>query len=244
MLDCAVLKEPSMLMRYAVIVAACGLLCVHTSQSQDFLYSVSVKGNFTVSSRLFYNVDASDEFLRSQYFALDDVFGVGFDVRRRIEDTWIQIGLSAEYLSKRQSYFSSLARVPVEDGYWSVPVELSGYFIIPFSSSTVRLYIGGGTGLYLGERRYSYAGERASIVSSKAGLGIHVVTGIEYALAEWFALRSEVKFRDLQFESSHVFTKSSVVYQGRTIQLPDQTPRRSRINADGMLIDAGIVIRF
>ncbi len=104
--------------------------------------------------------------------------------------------------------------------------------------------MGCGSGVYFGQRHYSIAGERASIVNTKTGAGIHVVTGIEYSLAGWFAIRSEVKFRDLQFESSHMFTKSSVDYQGRTIQLPDQTPRRSRINVDGMLLDAGIVIRF
>jgi hypothetical protein len=231
-------------LRYAVVCVVVAAAFAPVARSQEASYSVSAKGNLTLSSRLFYNIGAPDEFLRNQYVALDGVFGVGIDVRRMIEDTWLQIGVSAEYLSKTDRYSRRLSSVlvPVEDGYWAVPIEVSGYFIIPFSSSTVHLYIGGGAGMYLGERRYSVAEERASIVNTKKGLGIHIVTGVEYVLGEWFALRSEIKFRDLQFESSHMFARSSVDYQGSTIQLPDQSPARSRVNVDGMVVDIGIVL--
>lgn len=230
---------------YHIILVALAMVSFQAAHAQEPLYSVSLKGNYTISSRLFYNIEASDEFLRRQYLAIDNIFGVGVDVRRLIEETWLQVGISVEYLRKKETGVIriSSARVPVEDGFWTVPVEMSGYFIIPFSSATFRLYIGGGGGLYFGERRYAIAEERASIVDTKKGMGIHVVTGVEYAITEWFAIRSEVKFRDLQFESTHLFTKSSVSYNGTIVTL-DQTPSRSRINVDGMLIDAGIVLRF
>lgn len=216
-----------------------------SAQSQETAYSVSVNGNFTISSRLFYNIDARDEFSRGQYISLEDIFGFGMDVRRTIDDTRIVIGISAEYLSTHEANSVRYAntRIPIEDGYWTVPVELSSYFIIPFSSDVARLYIGGGLGVYFGERQYAVAEERADIVDSQMGIGIHVVTGFEYSLSRWLALKSEIKFRDLQFESTHAFSKSSTVYNGVIVPL-QQEPSRSRVNVDGMLIDAGVVIRF
>lgn len=230
--------------RYVLVFLLIGVLSL-PALSQEKLYSISAAGSFTSSSRLFYNIEATDEFARSQYIAFRDIFGFGFDVRRIIEDTRLQVGISAEYLSTQEKHFQqdSLMLVPVENGYWIVPIELSGYFTIPFSSSTIRLYIGGGGGVYFGEGRYSKAEERASIVDTKNGFGIHVVTGVEYALAEWFALRGELKFRDLQFESTHTFTKSFVNYRGRPVRL-DQTPSPSRVNVDGMVFHAGIVVRW
>lgn len=220
-----------------------GIVC--PALSQEKAYSISIKGSFTISSRLFYNIDARDEISRGQYINLDDIFGFGVDVRKTIKDTRLEVGIALEYLSARESGFVRVSntRVPIEDGYWTVPVELSGYFVIPFSTETVRMYIGGGGGVYFGERRYTIADERADIVDSKMGIGIHVVTGFEYSLKEWVALRSEIKFRDLQFESTHAFSKSSTMYNGVTVALK-QEPTRSRINVDGMLIDVGIVIRF
>lgn len=221
------------------------LFLAPTLWSQEKMYSAAVKGNLTTSSRLFYNVDAGDEFARSQFVEVNNIFGFGVDIRRTIEDTRLQIGLSVEYLSGTESgsRWVGSTRVPIEDGFWTVPVELSGYFIIPFSSETFKLYIGGGAGVYVGKRTYSIGNEKADVVDSKNGAGIHIATGLEYSFAPWLSIRSEVKFRDLQFESSYAFSKSSTTYQGVTVQL-NRDPSRARINVDGMLIDAGVVVRF
>lgn len=222
------------------------LLCAPSELfPQTDLYSLTARGSFTTSSKLFYNIESPSEFLRNQYFALDDVFGVGFDVRRSFAQSRLQVGLSVEYLSARETFSAAVpsGTVPAVNGYWAVPIEVSGYFLIPFSTADLRFYIGGGIGVYLGERRYSIADESAAIVSTKPGAGIHVATGVEYSLREWLSLRSEVKFRDLQFESTHRFDKSYVVYNGMVVAL-DQTPTRSRVNIDGMMLDVGIVFKF
>ncbi len=217
----------------------------NTTKAQESLYSLGVTGSYTNSSRLYNKPDASDEISRNQYLSLDGIFGVGFDVRRTFSESRIEIGLAVEYLRKIENFSSRYGAlsIPSQTGYWTLPIELSGYFIIPFSTVDLRLYIGGGAGVYIGQRTYSIAGQSAETISSKPGFGIHVVTGMEYNILPWFGIRSEVKFRDLQFESTHQFTSPSVVYQGVTVPL-SQAPARSRVNVDGMLLDAGIVVRF
>jgi len=236
---------PTIKLRRVAVFAMFFLLIPSGLFAQTDFYSLSVRGSFTTSSKLFFNIGEPSEFLRNQYFALDDVLGIGFDVRRSFAESRLQVGISVEYLGTRETFAAvvSSGTVPVVNGYWAVPIELSGYFLIPFSTADLRLYIGGGLGIYLGERRHSVAGETAAIISSTPGAGIHVTTGLEYSLTKWFALRSEVKFRDLQFESTHRFDKDFVVYNGRTVVL-DKTPSRSRVNVDGMTLDAGIVVRF
>jgi len=230
--------------RWVAILLATVLL-VPSLRSQQKVYSIAVKGNLTTSSRLYHAVDAPDEFVRSQYIEVNDIWGYGIDIRRTIEDTRLQIGLSVEYLSGTESASQMVGStsVPVEDGFWTVPVELSGYFIIPFSSEIFKLYIGGGGGVYVGKRTYSKGNEQADVVDSRNGFGIHIATGLEYSFASWLSVRSEVKFRDLQFESTKAFSRSSTTYRGVTVPL-DQTPSRARINVDGMLVDAGLVVRF
>jgi hypothetical protein len=207
--------------------------------SVENLPSVSLKASLTTSSRLFYDIDTRDELGRTPYVELYDIFGIGIDVRQSIDDTRMQIGLSVEYLTTREGRVARIgsSRIPVEDGFWVVPVELTGYFVIPFSSDTYRLYIGGGAGMYIGERIYSVAGERGDVVDSRHGFGIHVVTGFEYSPVTWFAVRSELKFRDLQFDSATRFSGSAVPYVGAG-------PIRARVNVDGMLLDVGIVLQL
>src|SRR5512147_1984988 len=119
-----------------------------TSTAQDRLLSVSFTGSYTTSSKIFYRPDDADEFRRSQYFPLDDIGGIGIDIRRTFPPGTIQAGLSAEFLARSTSteipYGS--AAVPAEDGFLAVPVELTGYFFIPVGTEEFRVYMGGGAG--------------------------------------------------------------------------------------------------
>lgn len=213
--------------------------------AQSLPYSLSLRANYTTSSKLSFDIAAFNELFRDQYVSLDNIFGYTIDVRRSFPAHRFELGLSVEYLSTIETFQSRTVTgtVPIEQGFRAIPVELSGYFIIPFSTDLLRFYMGGGAGVYFGERIYSVAGERAESSDRKAGVGIHVVVGVDYSITSWLAVRSELKFRDFHFESSDRFLKKSVVYNGQTIYL-DQTPTRSRLNIDGMLIDAGVIFRF
>jgi hypothetical protein len=220
---------------WLVIFFACSLV-----QAQERLYSVSLSSSFTTTAKLFYAPDDPDLFIRQQHHPIDNVIGFGIDIRRSMEETSLQIGLSAEYLSKSEQFTIPRSSDRVSDGFIAVPMEITGYFIIPFSSETMQLYMGGGGGVYWGTRKYEYNTVRALTVERNLGYGIHILSGIQYSLSPVFAVRSELKFRDVQFNVSNAFPPTS-----RDRLYPDSgIPFPSRISIDGINLSIALVTRF
>ena len=203
-------------------------------------------GSFTTSSKIFHHASDPDEFVRNQYFPVDHIFGAGIDLRRSIESIGIQLGINVDYISKSEQFnfpVTTSRTVPASDGFIAIPVELSGYFIIPVGDELVQLYMGGGIGMYIGHRRYAIADVEAPALGKQVQTGIHIVSGVQYSIIPALALRSEIKFRNVQFETTNKFLKSSAQYKGLNISLPQQ-PITSRVNIDGMLVTFGIVYIF
>ena len=215
-------------------------------QAQDHPYSLGVFGSLSTSSKLFYNPENQDEFIRNQFLPLDNSLSEGVDVRRFIGPLSISLGISVEYLSKTQLFTHLLSQsnaVPVKDGFVAVPIELSAYFRIPVGSDILQLYMGGGAGAYLGARRYEYAGVQAPAVERRSGYGIHIISGLQYFVRPSLSLRSELKFRNVQFETVNQFRQPSTVYQGNVIPL-DQEPFTSRVTIDGLTLSLQLAFHF
>jgi opacity protein-like surface antigen len=208
-------------------------------------FSIAAYGAITTSSKLFEHPNARDELIRGLYTPIDPVYGAGIDARTDIPAFGLRFGLGADVLTRTVSSSAPYTSppVPIEDGYVAVPVELTAYFSIPVGGEKVDFYLGGGGGVYFGERRYTYAGVRAVTIDRNIQPGIHVLTGVEYALGDALALRSELKFRNVQLETTQRFPVTSTIYEGVTIPLP-QDPFTSRVQIDGMNVSLGIVVRL
>lgn len=220
----------------AILLTLC---TVREARAQGHLYSVSFSGGWTTSSKLFRQPGDPDEFVRSEYLPLNDLFSAGIDIRRNFETLRIQLGLSVEYIAKTEATVDD-AMIPVRDGFTAVPIELSGYFMIPIGGERSQVYMGAGAGAYFGSRNYAKALADAPTVDRKTGFGIHVLGGFQYVLNQWFALRTEVKFRDVQFETVNAFRSSTVQYLGTDV-LVNSSPFESRMNIDGMILSLGLV---
>ena len=212
-------------------------------------FSVELRGSYTTTSKIFFNADAVSEFERNQFFSVDNIFGLGVDVRRDIAYN-LKLGFSIEYISASSPFTQTVRdqtgqvlQLQLDDGYQLIPVELSGYFVIPFSSDRVKVYMGGGVGFYFGERKVEGAGMTTRTVEKDTGFGIQVMSGVDYFLTPMIGLRGELKFRDPQVESTNRFPDEPVEYRGRSI-LIDQRPFRSKINIDGITFNLGIVLQF
>lgn len=223
-----------------IVLSIAFLLLCSPLRAQKRLYSVSLSGSFTASSKLFYFPTDPDFFNRQLHLSLENVFGFGIDVRGTIEETGLQIGLGTEYLSKREQFTLPRSFDKVTDGFIAVPVELTGYFTIPFSSEEIQLYMGGGGGIYFGSRIYEYNNIRAFTIERTPGYGIHVLSGIQYNFHPSMALRGEMKFRDVQFTVTNAFPPH--FNSGTSVQ--DTSPFKSRISIDGMNLTLGIVAKF
>lgn len=223
-------------------VCACGSQHL---RAEERLFSIGFKGNFTTGSQLFPHPDATDQFQRSEYLSIEDFFGAGIEVKYFFPETNLAIGLSADYIRTTTSYtkpLSTTERLPVEDGYRVIPIEITGYFQIPVSGPTFGVYMGGGAGAYFGRRIYREGNTDAPPVDEGHGFGIHVLGGLSYQFTEWFGLNAEMKFRDLQFEASNRFQSSQIIYNGRLI--PVSGPGAARVHTDGIVFQIGTVIRF
>ncbi len=232
-----------MVCRTAVATLLAILLVVPGGQviCQDGGLSIILNGSYTTNSEIFPNPNASDPFARSQSFLVEGTFGYGVEFKYRIAQSLVAIGASVEYLQASVDRSVGVAfrqGVQVQDGYRVVPLELTGYFIIPFSTRTFQVFIGGGAGMYIGHRTYTLAGVEAPAVDSEPGFGIHVVAGLVYGFNEWFSITGEMKFRDLQFSSSNVFPVSRIDYGGTVLNVSSE-PFESKIHTDGVVFQIG-----
>ena len=222
---------------------------VLTAAEQQGKYSVALKGTYTSTSKLFPNPNALQESLRNRSIELNDILGLGFEIRRELSDETIEVGLSVEYFSTSKTGLAAIpggtptVRLPVKDGYRFVPLELTGYFIIPFSSEAVKFFMGGGVGFYYGDRMYQVVDQTAQAVENKVAFGIHVLTGVDYFINRLLSIRGEMRFRDPQIEMTSKFTVTAVEHRGNVYRL-SQKPFTSRVNLDGLVVTLGIVLNF
>ncbi len=232
-----------------IVIASLLVFAVLDVYAQERTRTIGVKGLYTSSSRLFPSPDAADEVARFRYNSLDHIFGYGADIRIGIAKYNVILGVTVEYLEKTDDFITRFEEddetflVPTVDGYHIIPIELSGYFLIPISSEHFRFYIGGGAGIYLGRRTYEIGGVRSGSMEQSVYPGIHVVSGIDYYFHSRIGMRFEMKFRDPDIETRNRFEDDTITYEGRAFNLPDgEIP--SRINVDGIAFTLGMVFRF
>jgi hypothetical protein len=158
----------------------------------------------------------------------------------------LSVGISSDRIVSSETQDVRLGggrTVPEDDGYVLIPVELTGYFRIPVTDGAFGVFMGGGAGLYFGQRRYALAGAAAGSTGSTPGFGIHVLAGVHYRFTEAFDLTAEMKFRDAQFETTNAFTTPSVRYGATQVTLPGK-PFDASIHTDGMVIQFGAAYSF
>jgi hypothetical protein len=215
-------------------------------RAQERSLTVLVKGNLTTRTSLFLKPSDPDPIARAEALELTDFFGSGIEIKYFFPRSSLAVSLSADYLRFRESNpirVSFRTEVPAEDGYVAIPVEATGYFIIPASGQTVKVFIGGGVGVYFGRRQYTLAGVEAPVTGTRPGFGIHVLGGVSYQFTDWFSLVGEMKFRDLQFHSTNAFPLSRIPYQGSLISV-SQTPFESSVQTDGIVFQLGVGVSF
>ena len=224
------------------LLLLCLLCVVSPLRAGDGSWSILITGNLTTSSQLFLSPDAVDPVARSARLGISNSFGAGAEIRYRFPDAHIAVSLASDILRARASddivAFPGTT-IPVSDGFTAVPVELTGYFIVPFSGERFEVFMGGGAGVYFGKRHYVVGATEAPSTGTTAGYGIHVLTGVRYRFAGPWEAVAAMKFRDLQFHTSNAFSESTITSQGVLINLGTQ-PFTSRTQTDGIIFELGL----
>lgn len=215
-------------------------------RAQERPFTVVVKGNLSTESEIFLNPASPDPVARAQSTLVQDFLGVGVEIQYRFPGVSIAVGVSADRINVRTSQpitVSFREQVPAEDGYTAIPLDLTGYFIIPASGEVFKIFMGGGCGVYFGTRKYRIAGVEAKTINDSPGFGIHVLGGLSVQFTRWFSLVAEMKFRDLQFRSTNAFAVSRIPYGSTSINV-SQTPFESSIHTDGIVFQIGAGFSF
>lgn len=232
--------------RIVSISALCVVLFADAASAQTGEWTVSAvaRGLFITSSKIYPNPNNPSFDLRILNTPFTSVTGFGGEIRvQRFGDGYF-FYLSAEVLSEVRSELkldgsiNPPRRVPVDEGYRMIPIELGGHVYVPIGSRSWRLSMGGGVGAYHTERLYSIAGVSSQPVGNRFGFGIHVSISTEFIILPRISLLAGIKFRDPEVDVRNKFNVVSTTYNNGVISFP-QGEFPSRINVDGMTLSVG-----
>ncbi|MFZ1729629.1 MAG: hypothetical protein WBQ23_08295 [Bacteroidota bacterium] len=236
------MKHPRWKPLFTALLRGClFFLLTAAAFSQRTDNSIAVYGGFSDNGQIFLYPQSPDSELRQQTQSLGGAYGAAAVWRYRLFPT-VAIELRGEYVSSEEEESDPVGTKYVH-GLRVALFQSSALFSLPFSGESFEMYVGGGVGVYSGQRVYSIAGIDAGHVSTTPAIGIHVLIGAEYLIAAGIGIRFETLFRDPQIAVENRFPQSSVVSNGVTYSL--QTDAfRSNINMNGNVYSLGLSLYF
>jgi hypothetical protein len=218
-------------------------------QFQDKEWSLSLNTVYTTTAKVYLNPNSADAVLRNNSIPLQGIVSLQAEIMYELQDD-ILFGLSTEYMRSTTSGFDLTAysgdrtiSVLVQDGFLLIPIEFSGYYLLPFSTEKFNFLMGGGIGYYIGEHIRKFGDVQVSNIARPTAYGIHVILIMDYAIQEFLSVRGEMKFRDPQFNVTSKYDRINVNYNGSLIRLGTET-FNSKINVDGISFIIGMTFHF
>ena len=230
------------------------LLCLFlftslNAQFNENKFGVSLNLVYTTSAEIYLNPNSSDVEIRNRSYEFSDIINPALDFRYRLAKD-VLLGIDIEYIRKTESapnltvfIGSQIVTIDVEDGFSFIPVEVSAYYILPFSNEEFIFLMGGGLGYYRGEFIRKVVNAELSLTSRQVAIGIHVSTSMDYMVLDNISLRFEMKFRNPQYNVTTKYTETEITYQGNVIQLPDDE-FETKIDVNGITFVLGLAFHF
>lgn len=201
---------------------------------------IQVEGfvDYTTSARIYPASRDADPSISSFYNSFTGFLSPGGDVRIILNRSNV-VGLTTQYLTARQTIYSiygynqagRYVGVPVNDGFSLWVVELNGYFNIPILEGSWNIYLGGGPALYFGKRNLQIGKAEPNSPLVTAG-GIQVSAGVSFKFADHLGLRSEMKFRSPEFNTTSSYSSPTTTYNGLQLTLPKTQYGKVNLNGD------------
>jgi len=215
------------------------------SQYNGKNFSISANYNYTTTSKLFLQPNTPDQLLKNIHEDLDNIYSISGEFRFHISESLI-IGAGTEYIQKdyiNNNFNLAGVRAKVKDGYRIIPVELSLYYLLPFSTGLFKFFMGGGGGIYFAEHVRELGDVTVSDDGSEIGYGIHVAVGMDYIINDYISVRGQMRFRDPEIDLKSKYSNNIVNYEGRTFVFSSQT-FYSKVNVDGITFSIGVAFNF
>lgn len=215
-------------------------------------FSISLYSTYISSSQLQNDAKSTDPIERNATIPLSGGFGYGAELNYK-PSQWkadITFFLSTEFfkVTQRDLYLrfeqgNSSANVAMKESFRMIPLEMGLKWDLPVSSNNFKIYIGGGGGLYFGDRTRTIGTSVESYTTfKKPGFSLNVLTGIEYYLERNLSADFEFKFREGSFDVESSFHQNLITVNGVDYIL--QNPTYSRIIVDGVRLSLGLRYNF
>jgi outer membrane protein W len=218
------------------------------AQYNGMKFSLSVNGVYTTGARIYLQPYASDEVVRNNFLPVEHIFNPSAELRYALSEN-ILIGIGSEYMSTSETAGlvvlaqTSTMTIEVEEGFSFIPVDFTAYYLFPFSTQRFKFLIGGGAGYYIGSHIRKFGNAEVSTIERKFAYGVHVSLSMDYMFRDRISIRSEMKFRDPQFNIKSEYNRREVELNGRTIRILQES-FDSKVNIDGVTFLFGAALHF
>lgn len=217
--------------------------------SKRFFFSLY--GTYVSSSQLLNNPRSTNPFERDASVDLNGGYGYGAELSYEppVADLGLIFYVSAEYFKSttndlvlRLNDGVNTASVNISETYSVIPVETGVKWPLPVSTDNFKIYIGGGGGIYFGNRTRTLLNLKSTNVDLKPGLSLNILAGLEYYVARNLSALFEVKFREASFDAQSAFGSSVISVNGTQFAL--ENPFYTRFIIDGVRLSAGLKYQF
>ena len=210
---------------------------------------IAVTAVYTTSADIYLTPNSSDLQARNQSFLIEDIWNPGVDIRYRFSSEFI-LGLNVEYIQKTRTLPNLTAFIgnqvyifEVEDGFKTIPIELTAYYFFPFSTEKFKFLMGGGIGYYHGSFIRNFSNVDLEVTQRKIQFGLLVATSLDYMILDNLSARLEMKFRNPQYNVTSKYTETEIEFEGNTIQLPEN-PFETKVDINGLTFVMGVVFHL
>jgi opacity protein-like surface antigen len=246
-----------MLIMGLIIILNPYFLCSQTLKDQQVYFnenkrfSIQLFATYVSSAELQDNIASEISFIRDASIEMSGGYGYGAEITYdpAISNFDVLFYLSTEYLKAKDDDLklnlendSAFSNVRFTEEYKIFPIEGGLKWRLPVSSERLKVFIGGGAGVYFGARNRSLGPYKSSNVSKKPGYSMNIMAGLEYFFERNLSVNFEFKFREASFESEDTFPVDLITVNGNIFRI--QNPINSRIMADGTRISAGLKYNF
>ncbi len=212
-------------------------------------FSIGVNAAYTTTAKIYLYPNSSDVVLRNTSFPLTDIFNPAIYFKYKVSDGII-IGLNTEFMTKTATgknltvfTGNKTETIDVQDGFRLIPIELSIYYLLPFSMERFKFLMGGGIAYYYGQHIRNFGDAGVTSSETQIAYGVQVSVSMDYLLTDNVSVHTGMKFRDPKFTVKNIYTKKDVKYNGSTLTLA-QDSFVSKINVDGVTFVVGLAYSF
>lgn len=214
-------------------------------------FSLAVFGTYISSAELQNNPRSTDPFARNASTDLTGGYGYGAELNYEPElfDLGLIFYVSAEYYRSRNNDLvfrlnngENSTNVRINEDYSIIPIEAGIKWFLPVSTDNFKIYIGGGGGVYFGDRTRTLLNLTSYNIGKQAGFSLNILSGMEYYIARNLSANFELKFREASFETESAYSSNSITVSGE--EYPVENPFYTKFIVDGVRLSAGLKYQF